>query len=236
MLMDPVAQPASFKNSVRSKAAGCSVIDILHGGEMAQLGGPGACLEALLLPQGHLVLEQDAEPLHMVEESTAFRVGHQIAQAPWPCPPGRARAGGRSSDAAATSFSSMVVAGTADIGVQDRRAVRGARRRLGLEPMLEDGGDTLVIERAAADLDRGADGDRLRSDGINAAIEAQDAEASAEALLRMWPPGQHGDDQRLGVGTDRAEPGSGSARGSIPEYSRCALGMWSGKVPCRGPP
>ena len=47
---------------------------------MAQLGGPGACLEALLLPQGHLVLEQDAEPLHMVE-STAFRVGHQIAQA-----------------------------------------------------------------------------------------------------------------------------------------------------------
>ena len=47
---------------------------------MAQLGGPGACLEALLLPQGHLVLEQDAEPLHMVE-SIAFRVGRQVAQA-----------------------------------------------------------------------------------------------------------------------------------------------------------
>jgi hypothetical protein len=46
---------------------------------VAQLGGPGARLEALLLSQGHLVLEQDAEPLHMVE-SLAFRVGRQIAQ------------------------------------------------------------------------------------------------------------------------------------------------------------
>jgi hypothetical protein len=36
--------------------------------------------------------------------------------------------------------------------VQDRRAVRGARRRLDLEPVLEDGGDALVVERA--DLDR----------------------------------------------------------------------------------
>ena len=35
--------------------------------------------------------------------------------------------------------------------------------------MLEDGGDALVIERA--DLDR-ADGDRLRSYGIDAAIES----------------------------------------------------------------
>jgi hypothetical protein len=46
---------------------------------MAQLGGAGACLEALLLSQGHLVLEQDAEPLQMVE-SIAFRVGRRVAQ------------------------------------------------------------------------------------------------------------------------------------------------------------
>ena len=94
----------------------------------------------------------------------------------------------------------MVVAGTANVGVQDRRIVRGARRRSGLEPVLEDGGDALVIERA--DLDR-TGGDRLRSGGINAPIETQDAKAGTEALLRMWPSGQHGDDQRLGVGTDR---------------------------------
>jgi hypothetical protein len=47
---------------------------------VAQLGGPGTCLEALLLSQCHLVLEQDAKPLQMVE-SLAFRVGRQIAQA-----------------------------------------------------------------------------------------------------------------------------------------------------------
>ena len=63
---------------------------------------------------------------------------------------------------------------------------RGAWRRSGLEPVLEDGGDALVIERA--DLDR-AGGDRLRSGGINAPIETQDAKACAEPLLRMWPSG-----------------------------------------------
>ena len=79
----------------------------------------------------------------------------------------------------------MVIAGTADVDVQDRRAVRGARRRLGLEPMLEDGGDALVVERT--DLDR-ADGDRLRSGGIDAALEAQNAVAGAEPLFRVRPP------------------------------------------------
>ena len=51
------SQPASFKKSVRSCRV---VVDVLHGGKMTQLGGPGACLEPFLLPQGHLVLEEDA--------------------------------------------------------------------------------------------------------------------------------------------------------------------------------
>ena len=49
-------------------------------GKMTELGGPGACLEPFLLPQGHLVLEEDAKPFHMLE-SLAFGVGGQIAQA-----------------------------------------------------------------------------------------------------------------------------------------------------------
>jgi hypothetical protein len=84
--------------------------------------------------------------------------------------------------------------------MQDRRIVSGARCRLGLEPMLEDGGDALVIERA--DLDR-AGGDRLGPVDCDAAIETQNAEAGAEALFRVRPSGQHADSQRLGVGTDR---------------------------------
>ncbi len=85
--------------------------------------------------------------------------------------------------------------------MQDWRSVRGLLRCLALEPVLEDGGDALVIERA--DLHR-AGGDRLCSGGIDAAIETQNAEAGPEPLFRMWSSGQHGDDQCLGVGTDRA--------------------------------
>src|SRR5512142_2701459 len=118
----------------------------------------------------------------------------------WAVRSGRVLAVDRSWGAATTSFSSMIVAGTADVGVQDRRIVRGVWRRSGLEPMLEDGGDALVGERT--DLDR-AGGDRLRSGGINAPIETQDAKACTEPLLRMWPSSQDGDDQRLGVGADR---------------------------------
>jgi hypothetical protein len=95
----------------------------------------------------------------------------------------------------------MVVAGTADVGVQDPRSVvRGIQRRSGLEPVLEDGGDALIVERP--NFHR-AGGDCLRSGRINAAIKAQDAKACAEPLLRVWPSSQHGDDQCLGVGTDR---------------------------------
>jgi hypothetical protein len=82
----------------------------------------------------------------------------------------------------------VVVAGAAGVGVQDRRSVRGVLRCLALEPVLEDGGDALVIERADLHC---AGGDRLRSGGIDAAIEAQDAEAGTKPLLRMWPSGQH---------------------------------------------
>ena len=132
------------------------------------------------------MLEQDAEPLHMVE-STAFRVGHQIAQA----------------------LGHAVQAELAQ--TVDRRMLRRERR----SPLNGSSGNrgygckigelsavrvvVLVSSRCSrmeatlcsterADLDR-ADGDRLRSDDINAAIEAQDAEASVRCLLRMWLAG-----------------------------------------------
>ena len=91
----------------------------------------------------------------------------------------------------------MVVAGTADVGVQDRRAVRGERRRLAIEPVLDDGGDALVIERADLDC---SDRDSLGPSSIDAAIYFLDAEAGPEPLLRFSPPGQYGDDERLGIG------------------------------------
>ena len=79
MLADPVAV-CELQKQHAVETACCPVIDILHRGEMTQLGGPGTRLEAFLLAQCHLVLEQNTEPLHVVE-SLAFRVGCQIAQA-----------------------------------------------------------------------------------------------------------------------------------------------------------
>jgi len=79
MLADPVTA-GELQEQCTVQAARCAVIDILDGGEMPQLGSPGACLEAFLLSQGHLVLEQDAEPFHVVE-SFAFWVGRQITHA-----------------------------------------------------------------------------------------------------------------------------------------------------------
>ena len=126
----------------------------------------------------------------------------------------------------------MVVAGTANVGVQDRCAARGERRHLAVEPVLDDGGNALVIERA--DL-HGSDRDCLGPSSIDAAIETQDTEAGAEPLLRMGPPGQHGDDQRLSVGTDRASlalEAFGVPLGVQPMRARHVVGQ----VPCRGPP
>src|SRR5664279_6288475 len=77
----------------------------------------------------------------------------------WPCRPGQAHAiDPVSDDSARLLFSSMEVAGAADVVVQQGRAVRGLRRRLLVEPVFEDRGDGGV--RQHPDLD-GAPADRL---------------------------------------------------------------------------
>src|SRR5665213_1717356 len=85
--------------------------------------------------------------------------------------------------------------------MQDRRAVRGGERWLTIEVVGEDRGDALVGERA--DLER-AGRDRLGPGGIEAAEQTQHAQAGPEALLGVWPIGEHGDDQRLCVRADAA--------------------------------
>ena len=98
-----------------------------------------------------------------------------------------------------------------------------------VEPVLEDRGDGGVGQRA--DLDR-AGADRLGAGGIDAAEQAQHAEAGAKALLRMRPAGQHGEDQRLGVGADVARlalEALGRPFGITPVRARHVLGQ--GAVP-----
>jgi hypothetical protein len=43
------------------------IVDVLDSGGVPQPGGSGARLEALLAPQGDLVLEQDGQPLAVLE-------------------------------------------------------------------------------------------------------------------------------------------------------------------------
>ena len=79
MLADPIATGELEEQRAIEPAHG-PVVDVLDRGEMPQFGGPGARLEALLLTQRHLVLEQDAGPFDMVERA-ALGVGGQIVQA-----------------------------------------------------------------------------------------------------------------------------------------------------------
>jgi hypothetical protein len=84
---------------------------------------------------------------------------------------------------------------TTNVGVVDDD---GAFRCLwgAVEIVFEDGGNALVGERT----DRQRSGrDGLGACRIQAAEQAQHAEASAEALLGMRPVREYGDDQPLSV-------------------------------------
>src|SRR5271156_6930375 len=97
----------------------------------------------------------------------------------------------------------MVVAGTTQIGVIEKR---GGMAFLGSGVVRlagEKSGDALAVEDAQFER---SGGDRFEAGGIDAAIGTQNAQASAEPLLGMRPAGEHGADQAFGVRPDLAGP------------------------------
>src|SRR5512134_693530 len=72
--------------------------------------------------------------------------------------------------------SSVVVAGAADVVVQDHRPVRGGAGAVTVEPSPQDRGETGVAERADSDRPSGS---RFHSFGFVGARQAQDAERRA---------------------------------------------------------
>ena len=99
----------------------------------------------------------------------------------------------------------MVVAGTADVGVEDRHAVgRRPRRGLAIELVVKDRTHRAVGQRP--DIDSPC---RRSFEAIDAerAPQADDAEAGAETLFGVRPALQDQLAQGCGSGTDR----SGSA-------------------------
>lgn len=95
----------------------------------------------------------------------------------------------------------MVVAGTADVGVENRSGI-GTRpvRRLAIKLVVEDRTHRAVGQRA--DLDR-ARGRGFETVGAERPHQADDTETGAKALFGVWPTLQDQIAQSRGGGTDR---------------------------------
>src|SRR5580700_6270346 len=92
---------------------------------------------------------------------------------------------------------SMEVAGAAQVWMLDDGVFGGASPAI--EIVGDDRGDALVGERTDGE---GASRHELGPLEFNIFEEAQHAETGAEALLGMWPVGEYGEDEPLGVGAD----------------------------------
>ena len=105
--------------------------------------------------------------------------------------------------------SSVKVLRAADIGVIDRRPVRGLSRCAALEFVLEDGGDGRI--GGGVDLQGSFAGglQPFRSVGLG---EAKDADTGAEALFGVRPVAHDDIDQDLGIGSHRRGPASDARR------------------------
>src|ERR1700730_7242912 len=100
-----------------------------------------------------------------------------------------------------TAFSSVVVARSADIGVEDRHAIDGRPlRSLAIELVVEDGAHETVGQGADLDCPRGGGFEAI---GAERPHQPHDAEASAEALFGMGPALQDQLAQRGGGWSDR---------------------------------
>src|SRR5271170_6101181 len=122
-------------------------------------------------------------------------------------------------------FLSMIVAGAAQIGVFEQRA----RGTVLCGRVVRFAGEkcdyALAVENAQLD---GAGRDRFEASRIDAAIRPQNPETGAEPLLGMWPAGEHGADQALGVRSDLAGPTAEPIRrplGVAPMRARHVVGV-----------
>src|SRR6201988_2982060 len=100
------------------------------------------------------------------------------------------------------AFSSVVVARSADVGVEDRHAIGGRRlRSVAIELVVEDGSHRAVGQ--CADLDRPRGGG-FQAIGTKRPHQPHDAEASSEALLGVGPALQDQLAERGGGWADRS--------------------------------
>ena len=164
---------------------------------MAQLGVPEAVLQTPMVTLGDLAVEQEGEPVAMGElvglglaVHLGKRVGHALKAELLELVEGRVME---------HDGSSMEVFRAADVGMIDRRAVRGPLRRPAIEVVPEDGGDRGV--GSGADLEGPLTGG-LEPFVAMAPGQAQNADGRAEPLFGMGARAHDDVDQGLGIGTD----------------------------------
>ena len=119
----------------------------------------------------------------------------------------------------------MVVAGTTQIGVIEKRGGTAFPGRGVVRLAREKGSDALAVEDAQFE---GAGRDRFDACRVDAAIGAQNAQAGAEPLFGVRPAGEHGADQAFGVGSDLAGPAAEPIRrplGVIPVGTGHVVGL-----------
>ena len=193
------------------EAARGAVIDVLDDGVVTQPGIAQAGGEALVAAMGDLAIDEETEPIDM-GEGCAFAGGFELGEGLGHA--GKPEFGELIEHRMGQHFHSpnqlMVVAGSTNVGVEDRAGVGGpALRGLAIELVVEDRAHRAVGQ--GADLD-GARGRRFKAIGAERPDQAHDAEAGAEALFGMWPTlqdqlaqGRRGRTDRGGLAADAIE-------------------------------
>ena len=145
-LGDPIAA-REFEEQPAVESMRLLIVDVLDAGGVTQFGGPGPCFKLLLSAQRQFIFEQQSEPFGVIETARfglVFEFPESLGQA--------MKTEGvqliECRDERAWDFHSMVVAGTTQIGVIEKRGGtaflgRGVVRLAG-----EKGGDALAVEDA----------------------------------------------------------------------------------------
>lgn len=139
MCVDPFAAGEPVEQPAIETARG-AVIDIFDDGMMAQLGVSQPCSQALVAAMGDLTIDEEAEPIGMGERGAlagGLEFGEGLGHAGEPEP------GKLIEHWMGQRFHSpnqlMVVAGSTDVGVEDRDGLGGPRLGgLAIELVVED--------------------------------------------------------------------------------------------------
>ena len=187
VLADPIAA-GQMQEQCPVETPWLAEVDVLSRGGLPQPGGRVRAPRTAFSPAWNVTSWSTSRPEPFgVFEGAAFGIGREIAE-PFAMHVKAQFAQAIQCWVVQQMFSSVEVAGAADVFVQQRRTVRGLRWRRLVEPVFEDRSDTGVSQNADFD---GATADRLRPRRVKAAEQPQHPKTGAKPLFRMRPARQY---------------------------------------------